>query len=126
MNEQNGMTVWFYENSDPQFPPSNPPKTRFTNPYDYDPILHYRDDNELKNSTKAKSLYSDRLNLWNGDKKDALFKQLGMNDYSWNNLEKTQAFMRGWTSNPNLIVTRIVEMCNVSTGYPYYLIDYND
>ncbi len=95
-------------------------KTKYTNPYDYDPILQW----ETKDGVESNgSVYTDRLLGWDYDKHNELCrKHFGNRGQYWNDREpeKIQAFMRDWTDNQELVLVRVEEHCNAATGYPVW------
>lgn len=117
------MRIYMSEHSEPDIQYSNPVKTKWDYPYSYDPILIYKSSNFKQD----KSFYSDRLVLW--DKKenlDILKKKYHLNDYCWSNqpVEVLNNFISDFFEQ-KIEINRIIEMCNVSNGYPYWLINYS-
>lgn len=101
------------------------PKTKFSHPYSYDPVLQYVGKGEPNGS-----LYTDRLRLWYDyellrAKMQEHFGEQG--DYWYRRKPKAiEAFLRDVMSKSKLKVIRIEEHCNVATGYPVWFITYND
>jgi len=94
-------------------------KTKWSNPYNYDPIIQFVTDEQPNNS-----VYTYRLIGFNLEKYSDLclkhFGNFGNSDHYWNNRspEKIQSFMRDWTDNEKLKVVNVVEYCDIETGYP--------
>ena len=73
-------------------------------------------------------LYSDRLFQWDYEKHDRLCKKhFGNEGQYWNNRspKSIQAFLRDYTENQELILVGIMEGCNLSSGYPYWVFMYD-
>jgi hypothetical protein len=100
-----------------------PPRTKYSHPYSYDPIVL------LDSGTEGDgSAYSDRMVGWDYNKFYACMGKIndgkGEMCFRWGSRELVTAFMRDYNDDPGLIVTRVVEMCNVSNGYPVWLVVY--
>jgi len=100
-------------------------KSKDEYPYSYDGFVQERNYTDLKaNGT----VYTDRLLQWDFKLTRELIKKYfkdGGGDY-WENrsLEDIQSFLRERLNKPELIVTLVMEYCNVSTGFPVWRIDY--
>lgn len=74
------------------------------------------------------SAYSDRMTSWNHDKFHACMGKLnngkGEMSFHWGDSKLVTAFMQDYYDDPKLEVTRVVEMCNASSGYPVWLVVY--
>lgn len=99
------------------------PKTRFSHPYSYDPILQY--------SAKGKpdgSLYSDRLSMWYSSEliKKKMLQHFGSDRDDWDRYKPKdiESFLRDVLDRPTLVLTRIEQHCNVSNGYPVWYFGY--
>ncbi len=95
------------------------PRTKFTHPYSYDPLLVY-----ATGKKPTSSLYSDRLSLWYAedvlrDKMKTHFGETG-DYYDRRSPKAIQAFLRDLLQQPELVLTRIEEHCNWSSGYPVW------
>ena len=69
-------------------------------------------------------VYSDRLRQWDWDKhKELVKKHFGNEGQLWHNREfsKIEAFLRDFFDLPNLTLVGVMEGCNVSNGYPYWI-----
>lgn len=92
-------------------------------PYSYDGFVVWRGGkNEDANST----VYSDRLNGWNREKKDALLlKHFGntSDHYEQREPKRIEAFLRDFFDRPALKLVLIMEYCNIASGYPYWRFD---
>ena len=100
-----------------------PTRTKYSHPYSYDPIVLF--------NTGAKgdaSAYSDRMVGWDYDKFYACLGKInngqGELGFRWGDRNLVTALMRDYNDDPVLEVTRVVEMCNASTGYPVWLVVY--
>lgn len=100
-----------------------PPRTKDRHPYSYDPIVLL--DSKTKGDASA---YSDRMVGWNYDKFYACLHKIndgkGEMGFRWSDRNLVTALMRDYNDDPGLQVTRVVEMCNASTGYPVWLVVY--
>lgn len=100
-----------------------PARTKSSHPYSYDPIVLIDSGKEGDGSS-----YSDRMVGWDHDKFYTCLGKLnngkGEMMFSWGNRKLVTAFMQDYNDDPGLEVTRVVEMCNVSNGYPVWLIVY--
>ena len=100
------------------------PRTKYTHPYNYNPITQY-DTGKKANNT----VYTDRLNQWDFEKSRKLrekhFGDIG--DY-WDTRspEDIESFLRDYTNNNDLELIRVIEYCNQATGFPVWRLDYND
>lgn len=100
-------------------------KSKQSHPYSYDPILIWGDEHEASSG----SIYTDRLLQWDYDKHDELCeKHFGNRGQYWNDRDPKliEAFMQDWVGNPNLKLVYITEFCNVSNGYPCWLLAYQE
>lgn len=100
-----------------------PARTKFSHPYSYDPIVLV--DTGAKGDASA---YSDRMVGWNYEKFYACLGKInngkGEMAFRWGDRKLVTALMRDYNDDPALEVTRVVEMCNASTGYPVWLVVY--
>ena len=100
-------------------------RTKQECPYTYDAFVTYRNG---ENSEITNTVYSDRLRMWDSKKLERLMVKHfnGKGDY-WNNRspEKIEAFFRDWTDDQTLKLVVVLEGCNVSNGYPYWVFCYH-
>ncbi len=97
-------------------------KTKFTNPYDYGPIVQFIGPRKGNHT-----VYSDRLYMWDSEKHDSLCtKHFGNTGQYWSDRQPKliEAFLRDYLDKPSLVLTRVEEHCNVSSGYPVWRLDY--
>jgi hypothetical protein len=96
-------------------------------PYSYSPILRYQAEGDPKGQTTT---YHDRMMQWDYDKygdsaEAAGFnpprKQMGLERESPETLEK---FLRIYFDDDSIKLIRMIEYCNMSSGYPIYRFDY--
>lgn len=80
------------------------------------------------NGQKAtNTVYSDRLYQWDPKKHDDLcMKHFGNTGQYWSSRdpEKIEAFLRDYINDQKIILCRIEEHENSSTGYPLWRIDF--
>jgi len=99
-------------------------RTREEYPYSYDAYVTWR-SGEKEEITG--SIYSDRLNMWDRDKNDALKqKHFGDDGDNWSGREPKQieTFLRDWTGKQELRLIAVMEGCNFANGYPYWVFCY--
>lgn len=87
----------------------------------YNPILF--DNGKEANGT----VYSDRLLQWDHEKHDSLCKKHFNNTGQyWTNREPRliEAFLRDYLADQDIILCKVEELKNMSTGYPVWRFDY--
>ena len=93
-------------------------------PYSYDPFVLYRAIGYAEMDVKSMFCeYSDRLLTRDWDKHNTLcMKHFGDEGQSWSEREPShiQAFLRDYLEAPDLVLTMIIQSCNVSNGYPVW------
>jgi len=97
-------------------------KTPLTHPYNYDPFVIW-ENGEENNS----SVYSDRMLQWDWNKFNECAKKVFGNEgqiFYDRDPEDIEKFLRLYFDEPNLILCRITQHCNQSTGYPLWRFDY--
>jgi hypothetical protein len=102
-------------------------KTKYTNPYDYDPIMQFISEEIGIDLSDYHTIYSDRLLHWDSAKLAELTKKhFGNESHYWDHRspESIQAFLRDWTGKAELVLAQVQELCNPATGYPYWKFDY--
>lgn len=103
---------------------SNPPRTRHSHPYSYDPFTIYGGQGRDANG----SVYTDRLYQWDHEKTRRIGAEVfGEKGYWFGqnlNPDLVQTFLRRWHDDDTIILTRVVEYCNASNGYPTWLLVY--
>lgn len=100
-----------------------PIKTKQTHPYNYDPIVLYKNG-----KTATGSVYSDRLFQQDYEKHDEICQKVfGNRGQYWDKREPKQIekFLSEYFGK-KITLTRITEYCNQSTGYPCWRFDYKD
>ena len=102
--------------------PVERPKTKY--PYSYDPFRVYR-----RNwSPDDMSVDSDRLFEWDSEKFNRLCKEIFGNAgqyFSNRHPEQIQKFFCQYF-NRKILLTGIMECCNVGNGYPYWTFYYKE
>ncbi len=98
-----------------------PYRTKWTHPYNYDPILQY-DNGQQASDT----VYSDRLAQWDREKFDRLFKK-HLDGKGWLNgsPKAMEAFLCEYLDKP-VTLCRVEEHCNQATGYPLWRLDFKE
>lgn len=113
----------YYHDAD-GFMRHHPPRTKWSHPYSYDPI-----EVVFTCGDATGSAYTDRMTSWDYtkfyDELGKLNKGKGEMSFSWSNRELVQKFCRRYFNDKSMTITRVVEMCNQSTGYPLWLISWN-
>jgi hypothetical protein len=95
-------------------------KTKSSHPYSYDAFVTHRlgDNHEINNT-----IYSDRLLQWDYDKTRKLMKKHFGNDGDYYHSRKPheiENFLSDWL-NKDVKLIVVMEGCNVSNGYPYWV-----
>lgn len=116
-----GPTIFLYVDE----MPIEGTRTKLTHPYSYDPILQWK-----SGTPHQHVVYTDRLNTWYGYERvqQLKLKHFGNIGDSWNNRrpKAIEEFLRELMNKPQLTVHRIEEHCNQASGYPVWLLGYND
>jgi hypothetical protein len=100
-------------------------KPRTSHPYSYDPFVIWGDERAECNG----SVYTDRLIQWDHDKHDLLCqKHFGDRGQYWNDRDHKliEAFMQDWQDNPELKLVFVTQFCNVSNGFPTWLLGFQE
>jgi hypothetical protein len=112
-------------NTDDDLMRNNPVRTKAEYPYSYDPFTTWGGPSEDCNG----SVYTDRLRDWDYDKTQRIGDEVFGRSGNWFgrglNPKKVELFLQRWMDEPALRLTRVVEYCNVSTGYPVWRLDYH-
>lgn len=99
-------------------------RTKFSHPYNYDPIVQWR------NGTKPNhTVYTDRLYQWDSKKYNELCrKHFGDEAQYWDlhkrPVERIQDFLRDYLAKPDLVLCIVTEHCNQASGFPLWRLDY--
>ena len=98
-------------------------RTPQTHPYSYDTFVTWENKYKIKPSG---SVYSDRLFQWDSEKYNTYCKKHWGNhgQYFSETPEKIEAFLRDYFSEPKLILCRVMQTCNKSSGYPIWIFSY--
>lgn len=91
--------------------------------YSYDAYVIYKKSEEYN-----QTVYSDRLHQWDYEKYNRLSeKHFGNQGQYWNNrdTDKIEAFLRDYYDKPELELIGIMEGCNASSGFPYWIFFFN-
>lgn len=96
-------------------------RTPNSHPYSYDPYVVFKLGEEKEATT---AVYSDRIRQWDYQKTKDLekkyFKDTG--DYYTNrNSSDIQSYLRERFDSPDLKLIYMLQGCNVSNGYPYWI-----
>jgi hypothetical protein len=114
------------EDQDRELRYSDERRTKQQYPYSYDPFTTWGSRDPRCNG----SVYTDRMDQWDHDKFISLGKKI-LGEVpnwfgTWCNGAKVEEFLREYMGKPNLKLTRVIEYCNMSTGYPTWRLDYYD
>lgn len=109
----------------------NPFRSKAEYPYSYSPIIIF--DRKPENPEKVQCAYSDRMRTWAFNAGRDFHKDIAeifgpnVNDYFPTKSPKlVEQFIRQQFNKPELVLVRIVEECNVATGFPVWAIHYED
>lgn len=95
-----------------------PPRTKATHPYNYDPIILIHASGNITSSA-----YSDRMRSWEPEKFDfAIGQGVGEMRFSWGRTEAVNAFLHSYYDDPTIKIVKVMEYCNVATGYPCWFL----
>jgi hypothetical protein len=102
-------------------------KTSHTNPYNYDTFIMIGEPNIAP--TKG-ACYSDRLMQWDFKKHDkcleAVFGEGDTGQYwSSRSPEGIEKFLRLYFDDSSIELVRVLQGCNASNGYPFWVFEYN-
>jgi len=100
-------------------------KTKEKYPYSYDPYVVWKGDYD-KNRDGA--TYSDRLLQWDYDKYNRCCREVWKNErqsFSERNPKDIEKFLSLYFGK-EIELTVLMEGCNVSNGYPYWVFIYRD
>ncbi|MEK2647377.1 hypothetical protein [Bdellovibrio sp. BCCA] len=104
---------------------SNPPRTKQEFPYSFDPFTIWGGPSPKCNATD----WTDCLHSFDSQKYSSAGKEV-FGDGRWFgeglNGKKVQQFLNAYYGRNDLILTRVIEYCNMSTQYITYRIDYHD
>ena len=92
-------------------------------PYSYPEFYRYQNNSVTPNATD----YSDRLWEWDHEKYDRCMKEAAGDTaqiVSHHSAEKLERFLQLYHECDELKLSAIVEGCNVSNGYPYFVYKY--
>jgi hypothetical protein len=95
-------------------------KTKYEYPYSYDEFVVWKNN---YNKDKSSLVYSDRLHQWNYEKYNRCCKEVWHNEgqyFSQRQPEDIEKFLSKYYDKP-IKLTLIMEGCNVSNGYPYWI-----
>lgn len=99
-------------------------RTKEIFPYSYDPFVIWKKG--YKESDNA--VYSDRLHQWDWEKYNRCHKEVWGNEgqYFYENTPKEiEKFLRLYF-NEDIVLTAVMEGCNYSNGYPYWVFYYRN
>lgn len=111
---------------------SNPPHTQMTHPYSYDPFTVWGKRNKKCNN----SVYTDRMSLWDFNKFEKIGAKVFGNSGSggWfdagspngrkGHEKKVEQFLCEYFDDKTIELTRVIQYCNMSTGFPTWRLDY--
>ncbi len=105
---------------------SDPPRTRSTHPYSYDPFTIWGAPQAHAECTDTN--WTDRLQEWDYAKYQVLAKKHYPDmsrPFDSYNCKGTliEQFLRDWHADPDLKLLRVIEYCNAATGYPTWRLD---
>lgn len=113
----NGM---FYWKSSPYIDWEGNPveRTKHTHPYSYDAYVQHKVKDKYQ-----QAVYDDRMQQWDAKKYEEAMKNNFKSGEWWHNRtpEKVEGFLRDYYDKPDLKLVGIMEGCNESSGYPYWV-----
>jgi len=103
-------------------------KPKHSYPYNYSPYVNWQ-HNKLAESSNG-GFYTDRAFTWDHEKyNDLCQKHFGNHGQYWNERaeqtpELVEAWVRDYVGDQTLILTKVIEYCNPSNGYPVWYLGY--
>lgn len=97
-------------------------RTPMNSPYSYDPFLVWECGYDKRDST----LYSDRLHSQDYNNYNSCCEKVWNNsgqNFSSRKYSEIEEFLSLYLKTP-IQLTRIIEACNISNGYPYWVFNY--
>ena len=120
-----------FDDPDSDLPRHNPPRSKYDRnySYSYDPFTIWGGqssscngsdwvDHMVSRDRKKYEALIEKIFVDAEGKREGVFVQ-GCNG------QKIQQFYREFTGNHEIVLTRVVEFCNISNGYPTWRIDYH-
>jgi hypothetical protein len=96
-------------------------------PYSYSPYVNWQHPKAELLEKQNAGFYTDRAFTWDHEKyNDLCQKHFGDHGQYWNNRAPSliQLFVRDYNDDQSLILTKVIEYCNVSNGYPVWYLGY--
>jgi len=103
-------------------------KPKYSHPYNYSPYVNWQ-HSEMHEDANG-GFYTDRAFTWDHKKYNELCrKHFGNEGQYWmeraeDSPEKVEAWVRDYTGDQTLILTKVIESCNPSNGYPVWYLGY--
>lgn len=97
-------------------------KTKWSHPYNYDPITQFI-RHDYPEDERVDSPYSDRMFRWQPERfRELQKKHFGNQGDYWDGRspEAIEGFLKDYYNSPDLLLVKVVEYCNQSTGYPVW------
>ena len=110
------------ENGNMLFNISEGKKTPLTHPYNYDPFVIWENEQKAEGS-----VYSDRMLQWDYEQFNKSVKAVFGDTrqiFTGSTPEQIQELLRLYFEKPDLILCKITQHCNQSTGNPIWRFDY--
>ena len=98
-------------------------RTPYTHSYSYETFVTLQKKKKYKDC-----IYSDRLLQWDRNKHGRLCqKYFGNTAHTWSNRDsfKIEKFLQDYTDNKDLKLVGIMQGCNQSSGYPFWVFMYD-
>ncbi len=95
--------------------------TKQESPYGYSEFFHWGGHHTIAG---CDAVYSDRLWQWNYEKMRTLCNALGKRFEQCSDVEMSR-FLSAYWDKP-VVATACAEGCNISNGYPYYILWFRD
>ena len=96
-------------------------------PWSYDGFVIWCSGSPSSQKGTNHSIYTDRLHMWDKKKlKKLQLKYFGKESDYWSEFEpdKIEDFLQDWCEDPDLKLERIVQYCNLATGYPLWCLGF--
>lgn len=93
---------------------------KWTHPYSYSEFFHFG-SRRIIEGRGVDGEYSDRIWQWDYDKAERLWKEHVGTRWELAGAEKLSAFLSAFHGRPVRVVA-LAEGCNISNGYPYFIV----
>jgi len=112
-----GIEHW---DDDSKWVDPNKRNEKWTHPYSYSEFFHFG-SRRIVEGRGVDGEYSDRIWQWDYDKAERLWKEHVGTRWELAGAKKLSAFLSAFHGRPVRVVA-LAEGCNISNGYPYFIV----